>query len=737
MEDTKLSCKVKKQIFFHEKSMFTILQVEALDTSEIPSDTDVNPKDVRAKGTLRLVRQGERFIFRGKWKKDPKYGWQFVFDEFSRDVPKTEEGVIDYLSSGIFKGIGKKTAKRLVSHFGVEVLKILRENPDRLKEVRGISPAKIDQMKADYVRTPDYYDEMVVKLQPFGISPSMAVKIVDRYEKNAWEVVTKNPYQMIGEVKGIGFLTADSIAAQTGVPANSIYRLKAAAKYVMDVAINQKGHVYLPQKEFMEEIVKTLRATNRPVSDAEVAKTVLDLIEEKEDFIQEGDAVYLRSMLILEKRAAHKIKHILSQPPRRFPRSIMKMVEEVEKALNIQYSESQREAFLALEKSNILVITGGPGTGKSTILKGIIKILEDSFLRISIGMAAPTGKAAKRITEVTGREAKTIHRLLEFKPNEEGKFAPTYDEFHHLPYDVVVVDEFSMVDLPLMGMLTSALSGKVLFIMLGDVDQLPSVGPGLVLKDIIESGMVPVVRLKEIFRQKTDGMGEKTSRIVINVSHVRNGTYRSMEWGPDFFFVKAKSGEEIAEKVCDWYKRALEETSDVQILTPFRNKTVTGAESLNRRIQEMINPSRGPHTEMTFNKRVYRVGDPVMQVKNDYDKGIFNGSTGKIIEANPTMLKVRFDDLDDPLIFDRDETEELWLNYATTVHKSQGSEYDTIFFVLDTAHFILLRRSIILTGVSRAKKKVIMIGEPKALAIAVTTVKQDLRYTNLSMRLAS
>lgn len=640
--------KVVKQVYYDPNTHFTIFRMRIIEAETNPA-MDLH---VSAKGTLREVHAGEQFRLRGRWLCDERYGWTFMFQHFEKELPADDEDMIDYLTS--FK-LDKRIARKIVKEFGGDTPRIIRENPDAIRDILPEKQAnKFDQFLEVYEEI-HRHDEAIAILRPF-VPVKKILSIIKHYGEETLTVIKQSPYKLCEEVDGIGFTTADHIAAEMGVAPNDQARLQAAVWYVCQEAAASFGHVYLPLFDLQRYVVTLLQRTGRAVEQSEVAVAITDLIR-SEKMKQDGEAIYLPYFWSIETRLARKLKGLINHEP--LLDFSMDLIDEAEKHLGIQYAGEQKQAFSALSKSNVLVITGGPGTGKSTILKGLLYLLKKAYPQYDVALAAPTGKAAQRMTEITGYAASTIHRLLGCRPNDKGELEPQFNDDSQLYHKVVVVDEVSMVDVVLMYWLVRALQPGTVLVLIGDSDQLPSVGPGSVLHDLVQSGTIPVVRLSHIFRQAD------TSRIIVNAALINRGVYKDLEWGWDFLFFPANNPAETAQMVVQTYRKCLQEgltMNDIQILSPFRRNTETGSRALNGRLQQEFNPPEEKKGEMKFGQRVYREGDPVMQIRNNYDKGVFNGSTGRIVLATDREVEIFFDDLGDRLVFSREEMDEVELN---------------------------------------------------------------------------
>ena len=669
-------------------------------------------------GLMASVQAGESVRLEGSWTAHPKYGRQFKFSRYTTVYPATLEGIRKYLGSGLIKGIGPKTADRIAAHFGLQTLDIIEQNPERLLEVPGTGPKRVEIIKEGWATQRQIKDVMLF-LQSHGVSTTYAVKIFKHYGDEAIPLVRGDPYRLERDIWGIGFLSADRIAQNLGIRTDAPERIRAGLRYVLTQA-SEDGHVFLPRAALVESTQRELGI------DAALVPPQVDQVAADEGVVVDADRVYLPPLYAAEVGVARRLCELLEGPQPRRDDGVEAAIAELERQSGMSYADSQKHAIRAAAQSQVMVLTGGPGTGKTTITRGIIQLFERQQMRVLL--CSPTGRAAKKLAEATGRKAKTIHRLLGFKP-------PAGFEHHRdnpLKADAVVVDELSMIDTGLMHDLLKAVPGGARLVLVGDVDQLPSVGPGSVLGDLIDSGVVPVVRLTHIFRQARE------SQIITNAHRVNQGEYpqiRNSE-ARDFFFVEAEEPERVAmliEELCAERlprRYDLDPIEDIQVLTPMY-KGLTGATHLNRALQQRLNPGglgwkRG--------ETDYRVGDKVMQIRNNYDKSVFNGDLGRIrhIDLEEQTVEVQFDET---VEYDFAELDELVLAYAVSVHKAQGSEYRAVVLPITTQHYIMLQRNLLYTAITRARELAVLVGTRKALGIAVRTADTAERHTALAERL--
>ncbi len=710
---------IERVTYFNEENGYVVARLKAEGHLDL----------VTIVGNVPGLNPGEVLKLKGEWQSHPKYGKQFKIASCESTIPATVAGMERYLASGMIKGIGPVMAKRLVSRFGTETLDVIEEDAERLREVEGIGEKRVGMIRSAWQAQREIREVMVF-LQGHGVSPAYAVKIFKQYGSEAVPVVRENPYRLAEEVFGIGFITADKIAEKLGIEKESLIRARAGVQFILN-RLSDEGHVYFPFDRLVEEAEKTLEIDRGIILDA-LASAAADrrvVIEEMDAFGGEGKAVYLIRFHVSEQGIARRMQELLACP-RQLPLvSHEDILASVEKDLGFVLSEQQARAVHNSMERKAMVITGGPGTGKTTIIRAIVAIQKKLGRRTLL--AAPTGRAAKRMSETTGHPAKTIHRLLEFSP-KDGKFKR--DEENPLEADAFVIDETSMVDTTLMYYLLKAIPPVATIIFVGDVDQLPSVGAGSVLKDIIDSGAVPVVRLNEIFRQS------KESMIIVNAHRVNSGLmpFEDMKGKRrDFHFIELAEPEEVLDKVVELCRERIPQRfgyrsiEDIQVLTPMHRGTV-GAFNLNTELQKQLNPAK---EELLRGGRTFKKDDKVMQIRNNYDKDIYNGDIGRIarIDAEEQELYVNFDGR---LVgYDFSELDELVLAYATSVHKAQGSEYPAVVIPILTQHYLLLQRNLLYTGITRGKKLVVLVGTKKALSIAVHNNKTQLRYTLLKERL--
>ncbi len=707
-----LRCVVERITYQNADNGYTVLKCAVKNAQDLVTVVGIMP-DTHVGSVLALE---------GVWKVDAKYGRQFSVEKFEETLPATVYGIEKYLGSGLIKGVGPKFARRIVEKFGKDTLDVIEENPDALIEVEGIGRVRVERIRKSWEEQKEIKNIMLF-LQGHEVSTSHATKIFKTYGSDSISVVQENPYRLADDIWGIGFKTADTIAEKMGIEKDRFIRLRSGILYTLN-KLSENGHCYAVREQLIQAAVQLLE-----VEEAELEIT-LDEMLRTEDVIREEEAIYLPPFFFSETGCAKRLLKLLAAE-RRVQMDVDTVMETVMgragQGQHITYDEVQLEAIRAAVSSKIMVLTGGPGTGKTTTTMGIIAAYRAAGCRIVL--AAPTGRAAKRMSEATGMEAKTIHRLLEYKPPEGYQ----RKEENPLEGDVLILDECSMIDIMLMYNLLKAMPEQMTLIMVGDTDQLPSVGAGNVLKDIISSGRIPVVRLCRIFRQA------RGSRIIMNAHRINKGEQIDMRGGrdSDFFFAAKETNEEVVELLVKYCTENLpryyhvDALQDIQVLTPMQ-RGVCGAANLNQVLQEAMNPGS------IFLRRggtQYRLHDKVMQIRNDYDKEVFNGDIGVInhVDMEERELTVNFDGRE--VVYDVSELEELTLAYATTIHKSQGSEYPIVVMPFTMSHYVMLQRNLLYTGVTRAKKILVLIGEKKAVWYAVKNETTADRNTKLAERL--
>ena len=716
---------VERITFTNEENGYSVIKIKLPGRRE----------PVSVVGNFVSVTPGEVLRMEGSWGVHARFGEQFKVDRYETAVPDSVHGIGKYLGSGLIKGIGPVMAKRIVSRFGTQTLEVIDGTPERLREVEGIGAYRLDQIRKAWEDQKDIR-ELMIFLRGHGVSAAFATRIFKHYGKASLEVVRENPYQLAMDVSGIGFLTADQIAQRLGIPLDSPLRAEGGVAYVLHQAA-EEGHVCVPRGWLLDQCEKLLEIP-RPILEQAVERQAAAQRLIKESLPAEvatafGDeeAVYLRGYHAAETQMARRLLYLesfLAMQTRVDPEQAITWLRP---KLPFTLAPLQEEAVKRALTEKVLVITGGPGTGKTTLIRAVLALYRHMDARVCL--AAPTGRAAKRLSEATRHSASTIHRLLEYSPHLGGF---QRNEQRPLGADLVIVDEASMLDILLMHHLLKAVPSQATLVLVGDVDQLPSVGPGNVLLDVIRSERFAVVRLTEIFRQA------RQSQIVINAHLVREGKFPRLltdnaEKLQDFYFIEKEEPEEVLEVIVKLCRDRIparfgfDPVEDIQVLTPM-NRGAVGTHRLNRELQQALNP-RGHAFER--GGAVYRLNDKVMQLRNNYDKDVFNGDLGRIrkIDTENQQIDVEVDGRS--VAYDFSELDELALAYAATVHKAQGSEYPAVVFPLLTQHYVMLQRNLLYTAMTRARKLVVIVGSKKALAIALNNHRIQKRFTLLSERL--
>lgn len=665
---------------------------------------------LKAVGILPNVKVGEKLKLTGEYEKHSKYGDQFKIESFTIIYPTTIAGITKYLGSGLIKGVGQTTAEKIVNVFKEDTLDVLDTNINRLLDVEGIGVKKLDLIKKSWEEQ-KAIQEIMMFLQSFDISPSYALKIYRTYGANSVKIVQDNPYQLTYDVWGIGFKIADAIGKSVGFSEDHPKRIKSGIIYVLNEASGE-GHVYLPMQELLVRCYEILG------TDLTESLILFREMEQQNLLNIRDENVYLSHYYEAERNIEDKIK-TLCKSSSKFTEKEIKSIR-----LNSVYSEEQLKAIRNSLTNKILILTGGPGTGKTTALKGIIESYR--LLKKNIMLAAPTGRAAKRMSEVIGMEAKTIHRLLEYNPQDRLFMR---DEENPLETDLLVIDEVSMIDTILMNNLISAVSLNTTLVLVGDVDQLPSVGCGNILHDLIQSGIIPTAMLTKIFRQA------KESQIVVNAHKINRGEFPTIlnNKSSDFFFIQESDNSKMADVITELCRQRLPEKygfdpmKDIQVLTPMY-KGDTGANNLNSKLQDVLNYKK---VTLTRGEKSFKIGDKVMQLRNNYDKDVYNGDIGLIqsIDLDDQKLEINFSGK--IVSYEFLELDDITLAYAITVHKSQGSEYPCVIMPITTSHYIMLQRNLLYTAVTRASKMMILVGSKQALAMAIGNKKSKKRNTSL------
>ncbi len=725
---------VEEIIFRNEINGYTVARLNTSDGS------------ITIVGKSAFINLEEMVELEGDWVYHDRFGEQFSFTKIKTTAPSTLKGIENYLASGLIPHVGKKTAKKIVERFGLDSLDIIQYNPERLKEIPGIGDKKLEKISKAYEEHRELRDIMVY-LQQYDISINNGIKIYKKYGKETIKVIGENPYKLSEDIHGIGFITADNMAKKMGISEDSPFRIEAGLKFSMINSAGE-GHCYLPKEELIKKSEKILKVDREAIEEA-----IQNLALRKNFYlVTEGEEtlIYYMPYHIAENNVARKIIDLSMVEFDQLDVNIDEEVEKIEAREDITFGKKQVLAIKESLDNGVVIITGGPGTGKTTTINAIISIYED--LDMKVVLAAPTGRAAKRMTETTGRESQTIHRLLEFSFMEsEEEMSFNKDDESPIDADVIIIDEASMIDILLMNSLLKAINPGTRLILVGDVDQLPSVGAGNVLRDLIESGCIRVVRLDEIFRQAEESM------IIVNAHRINKGDYPILnEKDKDFFFMDTGSTQETLATILDLVQDRLpkyygvDSLRDIQVLSPMRRGEV-GINSLNKHLQEVLNPKDDNWQEKQVGDEIFRIGDKVMQVKNNYKlkwnllkdgeevdtgEGVFNGDLGFITDINneESIVTVLFDD-EKEVEYEFSELDEIKLSYATTVHKSQGSEFPVVLMPIHWGPPMLLTRNLIYTAITRAKKLVVLVGDRKYLSMMINNNKIAKRYSSLDKKI--
>lgn len=716
-------------VYSNDETHYAVAHVRPIQGKDLPLFLDT----VTVVGTIPAVAPGQDLRLEGDWVTDPRYGRQFKVRSFELRVPATVEGIEAYLASGLIKGVGPVMARRMVETFGEQTLAVIATEPERLLEVDGIGEARVREIRSSFEAHASVQAVMVT-LHSVGISSAYASRIVRTYGDRAVEIVRHDPYRLADDVIGIGFKIADAIASRVGIDRHSPRRAEAGIVYVLS-RMTEDGHLFCEREALLGRAAQELDIPR------EVLESVFPVLVAEGRIVLEPlpgvdgeDAaigVYPARLFEAERRLAHGIAVLSLGRYAVVPEDSARLVRQAEGALGLELAELQREAVAAVLERKVVVITGGPGTGKTTILRAVVHVLVEQALRVAL--CAPTGRAAKRLTEATGARAMTVHRLLEWSPRVS---AFQRNEDDPLSADAVIVDESSMLDVPLADALVAAVPAHARLVLVGDIDQLPPVGPGAVLQEIIASGVATVIRLEQVFRQGAE------SAIVTNAHRINHGelpesSLPGPEGAGDFHVIEKDDPEAVLDVIERLLTRriptafGLDPVDDVQILCPMHRGDL-GAERLNQRFQALLNPE-GP--EIRRGGRVVRQGDKVMQIRNNYDKDVFNGDVGRVTRVDPDAgeVVVRFDERE--VLYEAPNLDELVLAYAVSVHKSQGSEYPAVILPLHTQHYMMLQRNLLYTAVTRGRQLVVVVGPKRALKIAVERQDQSIRATLLAVRI--
>jgi exodeoxyribonuclease V alpha subunit len=721
-----LSGIVERITFNSEETGYSVARLKA------PKHHDL----VTIVGSFANLQAGQTLQLKGIWKEHPTYGQQFQVIHYEETKPANLTGMEKYLGSGLIKGVGTVTAKRIVAHFGLETLDIIEHEIERLIEVQGIGKKRVNQIKKAWHEQKEI-KEVMVFLQGHGVSTTYAVKIYKQYGDKAIETVKHNPYQLAVDIFGIGFLTADKIARNIGIKSDAINRYQAGILHVLGMA-SEDGHCFLPQPELVQLTITTLSIDDYIAEESKVLEAIKIMVKDNNLVVEKAEGemnlCYKPSFYHTEVNLANLIKKHLVNPVQVDITRVRNWLARFTASRKIELSPQQYQGVIQSASQRMMILTGGPGCGKTFTTHTIVSLWK--AMGKKIGLAAPTGRAAQRLSEMTGLEAKTLHRLLEFDPRTMGF---KRDKNNPLPFDALVVDEASMLDLFLAYSLLKAIPDECQLLLVGDVDQLPSVGAGNVLKDLINSGQIPVVKLTQVFRQAE-------ASAIIKVAHqINQGNYPYLEpisatpktdclWH-NGGFEPAHGVQVISELLTDFIPQlGFNVSQDVQLLTPMTRGEV-GTRNLNQVMQQLLNPPTPEKMEVSRGGTIFRVGDRIIQLKNDYNKEVFNGDLGIInkIDTVEQELMIQFGDR--LISYDFGDLNEINLGFCLSIHKSQGSEYPVIILPLYMSHYVLLSRNLFYTGLTRAKKLAIIVGSKKAIALAVNQLKEQLRYTRLTERL--
>jgi exodeoxyribonuclease V alpha subunit len=730
---TVLSGSIERITFYSDETGYTVARFLAEPTAEYSGR-----EPLTVVGNMLGVNVGEAIRLEGTWMTHPKHGRQFKVERYTPELPTSPEGLRRYLGSGLIKGIGPVTAERIVKRFGLETIEVIEQHAERLREVSGVGAKRVAMIAHSWA-TQKQIKEVMLFLQSYGISTGLAVKIYKAYGDAALGVVRKEPYRLARDIFGIGFLTADKIARALGMKVDDPARMEAGVRHVLSSFTND-GHVFTKRAELVQQSVITLDVPAKSAAGTgqELVAQAVERLASNNEIIIEEDDVYLTPFYRAEVGVANRVRQIVATRESRLAGVAHLTREQVAEWLRtrsrIALTAKQADAVCSALTAKITVLTGGPGTGKTTTVRGLIQLLKAE--QHTFHLAAPTGRAAKRLSEATGEPAQTLHRLLEFTPSADAGARFMRDRDNPLDADLIIVDELSMIDLLLMNALLKAVAVSSHLLLVGDPDQLPSVGAGNVLKDLIASGLVPVIALDTIFRQS------ERSLIVHNAHRINHGELPEFnKSATDFFLFNEPEPEEAAARVVKLVTTSiparfkLDAVNDIQVLSPM-HRGVVGVAQFNLVLQAALNPPLAGKHEWRHGGRVFRTGDKVLQTRNNYDKQVFNGDMGRVREIDLEEQTVAID-FDGVLVsYDVSELDELTHAYAMSVHKSQGSEYRAVVIPLLTQHYMMLQRNLLYTAITRAKSLVVLVGTKRAIAIAVKNDKVAQRNSGLVKRLS-
>ena len=687
---------------------------------------DTGFTDLTIKGIIPGLKPGEYLEIDGKWVSDKTWGRQFEIDSFKPLMPVSIKGIENYLGSGLIPGVGPETAKKLTRHFRKNTLEILDKQPEKLTDVPGIGKVTASKIIAGWSETTTLRDTMIF-LHEHEISAKIAIKIIKKYSNSTLEKLRENPYRLADDIFGIGFKKADQVAQKLGVPLNDPRRLEGAVKYILTLSLND-GHCYLEFPEIVERGGELLNLEQHDLEE------IIQGLLKKDDLKQDRDAIYLPAYFVSEERSAKLVTQKLAQPPVEIDTHALSRKLEIEESrAGYQLNDDQRAAVIQALNSPFMILTGGPGTGKSTAMHFLVRLAEQSKKRVLL--ASPTGRAAKRLEETSGRPASTIHRLLEYNPHAPGGFTRNQD--NPLDGNLLIIDEASMIDLILFYNLLKAVPREMQILLVGDPDQLPSVGAGNILKDLLAVREIDRIKLTQIFRQAEKSLIVQNAHLIVSGRRIIFKPREDME--KDFRFIPEANPELAAKKIVQIittkFTNNINPIRDIQVLSPM-HMGPAGAKNLNLILQDTLNPKKRAIDEFDYYGRKFRIGDRVMQIKNNYDKEIFNGDVGFIenVDTTKNEIQVMFDRR---IIYKSRDLDELVLAYAVTIHKSQGSEYPVVIMPILTQHFVMLRRNLLYTGITRAKKLAVIVGSEKAINIAIRRDDTGRRNTNLTSRITT
>ena len=704
-----IECTIKSVIFLNNENGYAVLNAKEKDGKMFTLVFNSGMIDPKI---------GFNIIAHGDWIMSPRFGRQFVSSQYEEVMPTSIEGIVAYLSCGIFKGIGEKMARRITDAFGTDTIKVIDETPERLNEVKGIGKSKIESILTEWNEHKNI-QEIVTFFTEYGLTINMIMKIYKQYGNESIELVKQNPYRLASDIDGIGFRRADGIAMKLGISKEHPSRIRSCIVYVLTEE-SENGHTFLYFPTLIEKCNEYLTISNNLIEDM-----ITEMLDDDDLKTVYGNEIFLPHIYYAEKNVASKLARLHEHSYLARPNMPL-TIEDIEKEINIKYNDRQKETIETAIMNNVMVLTGGPGTGKTTVLLGIIKLMQS--LNRTIACAAPTGRAAKRMSELTKLPAKTIHRLLEYNP----AMGYQRNEENPLHYDVIIVDEVSMVNIILMDKLLKAVQPTAKVILVGDENQLPCIGAGNVLHDIIASEKIPVVILKEIFRQA------EGSRIITNAHNIINNKpiiVDNTEPNTDFFFLNESNPDKVEDIINDLVtirlpKKFNVKPIDIQVLSPRRKDVKCCADELNKILQRTINDNT---LQLQHGSTIFKLGDKVMQIKNNYEKEVFNGDVGFIVDIDPDnkLVVVDYDD-GFKVTYENVDLDEIILAYASTIHKSQGSEYPIVVIPMLMQFSIMLKRNLIYTGITRAKQKCIIVGDKKALSKAISDDSVEKRNTMLT-----